>query len=459
MRCFFILWLIIGSVQPLLTQTDAPVYLKYLVEFSDKNNNPFSVKSPTEFLSPRALARRKKYNIPVTESDLPVNPSYLTALESFTKKIHHSSKWMNTALVTADSKAAEEIAHFPFVKSVRYVGKPAGPNLLLRRSNKKRDSESAPETTEHPHGFAELQNETINIQPLHDLNYRGAGILIAVLDGGFTNTDIMPFFDNVRAESRFLPGRDFTDDDDFVYESTGHGSQVLSVMAADIPYLMVGTAPDATYVCLKTEDTGSEYPAEEVNWVAALEYADSLGADIINSSLGYTTFSDKTFDYAYANLDGKTAFASQAADMAFEKGIIIVSAVGNEGNTPWKYLDVPADAEGVLAVGATDQAGYKARFSSYGPTADGRIKPDVSGPGQDVAVASVYTTEVKASKGTSFSAPLIAGAVAALWQAVPYRSPEEILEAVKLSADRATRPDNQTGYGIPDFAKAWELLR
>lgn len=442
----------------LSAQNNTPKPKKYLIEFTDKDNSPYSTESPLVFLSQRAIDRRERQNIQISSSDFPVNPDYLEGLNSFTVKTMHTSRWLNTALVSAYSDKLDQIERLQFVKSVTYVGENSGAGLILRKSGKARD-ENPGEPTETHYGYANFQNMSINVNSLHDQNYRGKGILIAVLDGGFSNADIMPFFDNVRAEKRFLAHRDFVEGDDYVFETSSHGSQVLSVMASDLPNILVGSAPDASYVCLKTEDNGGEYRAEESNWVAALEYADSLGVDIINSSLGYTTFSDETMNYIYENLDGKTSIATQAAEIAFSKGMIVVNSVGNEGNTPWKYLDVPADGVHVLAVGATDQAGYKTKFSSFGPTPDGRIKPDVSALGKNISVASIYSTKVKTTKGTSFSAPLVAGAIAALWQAVPLRTNAEIIEAVKLSSDRAARPNNELGYGIPDFGKALELLR
>ena len=435
------------------------VLKKYLIEFSDKNNSPYSIQNPTEFLSTRAIERRKRQNIPISATDFPVNPDYIQALKSFTIDIIHTSRWLNMALILADEAAVKRIERLKFVKAINYVGKDSGPRLILRRSGKSRDESPPGKKTEDDYGFAEFQNTSINVNSLHDQNYRGKGILIAVLDGGFSNADIMPFFDKVRTEKRFYKHKDFVEGDDYVFETSSHGSQVLSVMAADIPNVLVGSAPDASYVCLKTEDNSGEYRAEECNWVTALEYADSLGADIINSSLGYTTFSDPSMDYSYENLDGKTSIATQAAEIAFTKGMIVVNSVGNEGNTPWKYLDIPADGENVLAVGATDQAGYKTKFSSFGPTPDGRIKPDVSALGKDITVASIYGTKVKTTKGTSFSSPLVAGAIASLWQAVPNRTNAEIIEAIKLSADRAAQPNNELGYGIPDFGAALDLLR
>ncbi len=456
---FLVFIFIFSSTSSVLAQESASIAKKYLIEFTDKNNSPYSIHNPTEFLSARAIERRERHNIPISSSDFPVNPDYIQGLQSFTLDIIHTSKWLNMALVLAEEDIMERIKRLKFVKSVTYVGKNSGPRLMLRRSGKSRDESPPGEKTEDKYGFAAFQNTSINVNSLHNQNYRGKGMLIAVLDGGFSNADIMPFFDKARTEKRFYAHKDFVEGDNYVFETSSHGSQVLSVMAADIPNVLVGSAPDASYVCLKTEDNGGEYRAEECNWISALEYADSLGANIINSSLGYTTFSDASMNYSYESLDGETSIATQAAEIAFTKGMIVVNSVGNEGNTPWKYLDVPADGKNVLAVGATDEAGYKTKFSSFGPTPDGRIKPDVSALGKNIAVASIYGTKVKKTRGTSFSSPLIAGAIASLWQAVPNRTNAEIIQAIKLSADRAAKPNNELGYGIPDFGAALDLLR
>ncbi|MFT4760880.1 MAG: serine protease AprX, partial [Saprospiraceae bacterium] len=223
--------------------------------------------------------------------------------------------------------------------------------------------------------------------------------------------------------------------------------------------LMVGTAPDATYICLKTEDIRGEYLIEECNWVAGLEYADSLGVDVVNSSLGYTIFSDEKMNYSYEDLNGKTGIATRAASLAGQKGMIVVNSAGNEGDTEWKYIDIPADAENILTVGAVKSNLERARFSSVGPAADGRIKPEIVAMGQRVVTASVYGAKVNRSRGTSFSSPIIAGMVAALWQAFPNNTNHEIMQAIIQSSSQVDSPDNELGYGIPDFRMAYQFLK
>ncbi|RMG81055.1 MAG: peptidase S8 [Bacteroidetes bacterium] len=445
---------LIGSWMPANAQT----LKKFWVEFADKKDNPYLISQPETFLSPRAIERRKKHGVEVTEADLPVNPQYLHAIRQAGAAIHNTSRWLNGASIIATDSIAGVVKNLAFVRHVRYAGRHMETRLRLRRTGKKRDSIDLPLKLESPYGYAESQIKQVNGDVLHFRGGRGAGMLVAVLDGGFSNVDIMPFFDSLFANERLLATKDFVDGDDYVFESSGHGSQVLSVMAANLPGIMVGTAPDAGYICLKTEDTSSEFLVEECNWVAALEYADSLGADVVNSSVGYTEFSDSTMNYRHDILDGKTALASRAANMAFERGMIVVTSVGNEGNNAWKYLDVPADAIGALAIGAVDMDGRRARFSSLGPSADGRIKPDLAAAGKGVSVASVYSPKVSRSSGTSFSSPLIAGMVAALWSAFPEKTNREIVDAILRSASQYLMPDNELGYGIPDFDKAWKIL-
>ncbi|MBK9492264.1 MAG: S8 family serine peptidase [Haliscomenobacter sp.] len=290
------------------------------------------------------------------------------------------------------------------------------------------------------------------------LGHRGSGITVAVLDGGFTSADKHYVFDSLRTKNLLIPARDFVDNDWQVCESSSHGMQVLSVMGANQPGVLVGAAPNASYVLVKTEDVRSEYRVEECNWIAGLEYADSLGADIINSSLGYTTFSDKTMDYQYSSLNGASD-ASKAAELATARGMIVVNSAGNEGDSEWKYVGVPADSKGAFSIGAVDSKGKKAGFSSFGPTADGRIKPDVSAAGARVMSASASSNQIRPTSGTSLSAPLVSGMIAALWSAFPEKTNIEIMDAVRKSGSQADAPDNELGYGIPDFVRAFELLK
>ncbi|MBL7776198.1 MAG: S8 family serine peptidase, partial [Saprospiraceae bacterium] len=250
-------------------------------------------------------------------------------------------------------------------------------------------------------------------------------------------------------------GWDFVERDGGIYESAAHGTSVLSVMAANLPGYMIGTAPDATYFLLKTEDTGGEFPVEEANWVAGAEGADSLGVDIINASLGYTVFNDSSLGHRYAELDGRSSIGARGAAIAALKGMLVLNSAGNSGDEAWKYLGVPADAAGVIAVGAVDHAGARAAFSSFGPTADGRIKPDLMAPGEMVVVAGETGADLALSSGTSLASPLLAGAIASLWSAFPEKTAREIENAVFAFADQVDQPDTLRGFGLPDIALSW----
>ena len=431
---------------------------KYWLCFSDKANSPYSIFQPQYFLSARAIERRNKQGIPITEEDLPVSATYLASVEAKGATVLNKSKWMNGATILASEDVLDEIKDLAFVKEVLYVGKNIAKKNTQTVGFKTGIQKVAYSTSESVYGFGQTSIEMVAGEALHEIGNRGEDKMIAILDGGFTNADIMPFFEKMRMDGRIIEGWDFVDNDNTVYESSSHGSQVLSVMGADLPGLFTGTAPKATYVLFKTEDVRGEYLFEECNWIAGVEYADSMGVDIINSSLGYTTFSDLTMNYKYLDMDGQTSLASKAADIAFSKGLMIVSSAGNSGDNQWRYIGTPADARGVLAVGATDEFGDHAIFSSFGPTADGRVKPNVAALGQSIPVASIYSYNVHESNGTSFSAPLIAGMVASLWQAFPEKTNQEIFDAIEASGNNKDHLNYNLGHGLPDFWKAHQLL-
>ncbi len=454
---FLPLFALLAFSQPLQAQQADSTQKYFWVAFTDKAGSPYSVDAPQQFLSERAIARRLKADIAITEEDFPPNPAYLDSLREKGATIHHTSRWLNAATILASEDSIEAIESLPMARSVDYVGIPY--RKRERRAGKLRaDSLLSPPLEGKKYGYATNQIRLLKGDTLHEMGYTGKNIWVAVLDGGFIGVGDSPFFDSLRAGKQLLPTRDFVDGDEYAYESSTHGSRVLSAMGANVPGVMVGTAPGATYACVKTEDTRGEYRLEECHWVAGLEYADSLGADIINSSLGYTTFSDQAMNYSYEKLTGKESVASLAADIAFTKGMIVVTSAGNEGSSKWKHIGIPADASLALSVGATDFSGSRASFSSVGPTADGRIKPDVAAPGAWVALADPYAFQVSAGSGTSFASPIVAGLVASLWEAFPTADNASIVQAVKESASQAAVPDYELGYGVPDFGKAYRLL-
>ncbi|MCC6281861.1 MAG: S8 family serine peptidase [Saprospiraceae bacterium] len=449
------------TIFPLFLFAQNPKLNKYWVEFTDKNNTPYCTCRPAEFLSARALERRARAGIEVVDNDLPPTPEYLTALQYKNVQIHSVSRWLNAAAVIGDSAHAAGLLKLPFVKSVRYLG----PHLKYRNPTNRpqkmrRPLASMPQVEGGGTywGYAALQNNLLGVPVLHMAGHKGEGIHVAVMDGGFTNVDTLPFFDSLALHNRLFSAHDFVEHDGAVFEAAQHGTSVLSVMGAYLPGFFVGTAPEATYYLLKTEDTGGEYPVEETNWIAGAEWADSAGVHIINASLGYTSFNDTTLSHTYSELNGRTAIGSRGAAIAATKGMIVCNSAGNEGDGPWKYIGVPADAPGLIAVGAVQHDARRAAFSSVGPTPDGRIKPELVAPGEEVVTAGSTGTQLGVSSGTSLASPMLVGSIAALWSAFPEKTASEILDAVFASADQSQRPDNARGYGLPDMTAAWFQL-
>lgn len=447
----------------------------YIITFKDKKNNKYSIEKPEEFLSQKALKRRQIYNIPVSEQDLPVSSMYVDSLKSLGFKIKNVSKWLNIAVVyiedTAFIKKTEKLSFVipnkeyktkKEIKSTKSIGKKdenKPENLvqnvsdILKSKNQNTFSEFVFE-----YGNSKNQVEMLNCNYLHANNYLGQGMTIAVLDAGFYNVDKLPAFDSIRVNNQILGVRDFVAKDPDVYRDDSHGMMVLSTIAGFIPGQLVGTAPKAQFYLLRTEDESSEYLIEEYNWVCGAEYADSLGVDMIHSSLGYSNFDDGVNSHTYKDMNGDVAPVTIGADIASAKGILVVTSAGNEGNDPWKYISAPADGDSVLCVGAVDGNRNLSYFSSRGPSNDGRIKPDVMAKGSYSTVQG-RNGQVTYSFGTSFSGPIMAGAVACLWQANPGFSNMEIIDAIKKSCDRYDKPDNEYGYGIPDMQKADKYLK
>ncbi len=440
---------------------------KYWIQFTDKSNSPFDIARPSEFLSEKALERRTKMNIAIIENDLPVNDNYVQQISGMGAKVLNRSKWFNTITIEADSALIPQIEALPFVASSKRFARlkeKSTADQFMADLMKMYEQLQAQQGSIKPvpgadpvYGQGDVQIKMLNGHKLHQLGFRGKGMTIAVLDAGFFRVNDFVFFDSLRLQGRILGTRDFVAGGESVYEDNSHGLSVLSTMAADYPGIFVGTAPDAFYWLLRTEDADSEFLIEEGNWVRGAEFADSVGADIINSSLGYTNFDDPSTSHTYADLDGNTAIITRAADLAASKGILVVNSAGNSGADPWKYLGAPADGDSVLTIGAVTSEGKYASFSSRGPSADGRIKPNVTAMGQGTLVVNSGGT-VGRSNGTSFSSPVTAGMVACLWQAHPDASMMQVFKAIEKSASQSNNPDDYYGFGIPDFMKAHEIL-
>lgn len=444
-------------------------YTRYIVSFTDKAGNPYSLSNPSQYLSQRAIDRRTRYQVAIDSTDLPITPRYIDSLRAAGNvSILAVSKWLNqVAISTTDAAAIVKINSLPFVRQTRPIAARVSSTLRDKKIPDSIAPLSITATAERPDGIAGYYDygrsaPQVKIHKgdfLHDHGFRGEGMQMAVLDAGFYHYLTLPTFDSIRANQQVLATWDFVTGDPSVNEDNSHGMQCLSTIAANMPGTFIGTAPKTSFYLFRTEDVNSEYPIEEQNLAAGAERADSLGVDICSVSLGYSTFDDPVFDYTYPQLDGNTTISARAADLAAKKGMLMVVALGNEGNNSWNYLITPADADSVLSVGAVDTLGRVASFSSYGPSVDGQVKPAVAAVGSYAIVANTSNGLPSFGFGTSFACPNMAGISTCLWQAFPEVSNMTIINMLEASANRFASPDNRTGYGIPDAKKAFVMLQ
>ncbi len=428
---------------------------RYIIRLKNKATTTFTLANPSQYLSPRAIARRIQYNIPIDSLDLPVVQRYIDSIKlSGAVAIINVSKWLNqVAISTTDAAALTKINSFPFVLSSAPIAAKNADGFVTK--NKFSDDEAATERDAFNYGRSNGQVKIHNTDFLHDLGFKGQGMQMAVLDGGFFRYNTLSVFDSARLNGQFLGTYDFVANEVSVAEDDAHGMNCLSTIAANLPGEFVGTAPKLSFYLYRTEDVATEYPIEEQNWVAGIERADSLGVELSSTSLGYTTFDNPAFNHTYADMNGNTTIAARGADIAARKGMLVVVAAGNEGNTSWKYLSTPSDADSVMAVGAVDTLKNVGSFSGYGPSSDGQIKPNVASVGVRSVVANTSTGQPTYSNGTSFACPNMAGVSACFWQAFPELNNIAILNALQNSASKANNPDDRVGYGIPDVKKAF----
>lgn len=427
------------------------MYRLYLKD-KDLDHTPFSVNRPSEFLSQRSIDRRKRQGIPVDLTDLPVAPAYEKQVTDAGIEIVGKSKWNNTLLIRIHKdKELRKLEGLEFITQMKKVFQaPDSVSQRMRSNVRNRLNEWS--QGDGFYGAADAQLKSLNGKKLHENGYCGKGMMIAVFDGGFMNADKIPALHKIK-----LAGvKDFVvPESKNVFGEMEHGTMVLSTMAANAPDFYVGVAPEAQYLLIRCEDERTESLAEEDYWASAAEYADSCGVDVINSSLGYHGFDDSSMDHHYYEQDGNTALISRTASMCADKGIVCVNSAGNDGMGSWKKINFPADAKDILTVGSINEHGMNAAFSAVGPTADGRIKPDVMAFGSPTCVITGRGSIIN-DNGTSFSSPLVAGMVACLWQALPGKTAKQIIKLVKLAGDNQQHPDNVFGYGVPDFWKAYQ---
>ena len=433
----------------------------YRYTLIDKTPTDFQLDQPLQFLSQKSLERRQRQGLSVDSTDLPVCRQYISQLHRKGIRIIGTSRWQNTVIVSSsDSLLLASLDTLAFVKKSTCVF--ISPDSIELpgefRWNVHEEFNRWDSVRNDPYGMARQQIETLEGIFLHEMGFRGKGMTIAVLDGGFQNYKRIPAF----KKTIILGTHDFiklrSNKNYGAFESIDHGTKVLSAMAADAPEVTIGTAPEASYWLLRCEDPLTEQPVEEDYWTMAVEMADSLGADIINSSLGYYAFDNRHGNYRLQDLNGQTALISRSASMLAQKGMILCNSAGNSGMGQWKKISVPADAHNILTVGAIDRNRLLAAFSSIGPSQDGRIKPDVVAQGAPTVLLSGRGTLVH-DMGTSFSTPLVCGLVACLWQALPEKTASEIMDIVRRSASQYHEPTNILGYGIPNFRQAYNNNR
>jgi hypothetical protein len=442
-------------------ELSAQAPMKYWVQFTDKGNNPYTISNPSAYLSPRALQRRTTQGIAIDSTDLPCTPLYVAGVAATGVTVQAQSKWLNgVVIITSDSSDLLAVNALPFVASTSFIS--------LRTNNtddvKFADETFSPadntaqrqgnvESTMLSYGQAYDQANQIGVVCLHNAGYTGEGIVIAVIDAGFRDVDIHPMFDSLHANGQILGTWDFVAGDTSVYEDNSHGAMVLSCIGGNMPGSHVGTAPHADFWLLRSEEAASEYIIEEYWWSCAAEYADSVGADLINSSLGYTQFDDPAQNHVYADMNGDIAPCTRAADFAASRGLVVLNSAGNSGSNPWFYIGAPADADSILAVGAVDVNGTIAGFSSHGPSADGDVKPDACARGENASIVDLGGT-VQFGNGTSFASPVLCGGVACLMQANPTLTNMTIVNTVRQAGHMYANPDSAYGYGIPDLCAA-----
>lgn len=444
-------------------------FIRYVIQLKDKGNNSFTLSNPVAYLSQQALDRRTRYNIPIDSTDLPVSPSYITQIKNVPNVIFlNASKWLNSVTIqTSDANALTVINTFPFVKLVSGIASRPGQrnedfidkfkNETISDQPSTANRLTEPEDDYYNYGAASFAEVNLhNAQFLHNVGLRGQGMRIAIIDAGFTNYATLLSFDSINKNGQILDTWDFVSRNADVNDHS-HGMECLSIIGANVPGQFIGKAPKANFYLYRSEDAATEYPIEEHNWACAAERADSAGSDVISTSLGYTQFDNPSLDHTYADLNGKTTMAAIAATIAARKGILVFAANGNDGARPWHYLGTPADADSILSVGAVTSNGAVGSFSSYGPSSDGRVKPDVASVGVNTLIQLPSNT-IGTGNGTSFACPNMAGIGTCLWQGFPEFTNIKIIRAIQKAGSIYSSPDTRIGYGIPNMKTAFSSL-
>lgn len=426
------------------------------VYFNDKPSSATFLANPLSMLTQRAIDRRSAQNISIDISDVPVEQTYINQISAATGiTVMAKSKWLNALHIRGTQTDIQALTGLGFVNHVTFANHSLNPGGRTSQNSNKIQAvhKNLDAQVSYNYGGSQNQIEMLNGHLLHQQNFTGQGKIIAVLDAGFPGVNTAAPFQNLITNNQILGGYNFPDANTNYFSRNNHGSNVLSTMGGFADGQLVGTAPNAQYYLFITEDVNSENPVEESYWVEAAELADYYGVDVINSSLGYFDYDNANYSYQYSDMVGNKTFASRGANMAFNKGIVVVISAGNSGATAEPHIATPADAFGALTIGAVNSLETYASFSSIGPSFDGRIKPDVCAKGAGTTVSSPSGT-IYTSNGTSFSSPVMAGMVATFWSAVPNLTAQQVVDFIRQSSDNYTAPTNQKGYGIPDFQLA-----
>ena len=452
MRKLLLVLTILSIQQGVAQSQDAWVF------FADKENVEVSLADPILIMTQEAIDRKELHGTAIDERDVPVNENYITQIKNATGiTVRSKSKWMNCVYIIGSQPNIEALLDLPFVTNVEYADKSL--NLFPGAPIENKFSlEEAGQNIIYNYGAATNQIEMLSGDYLHELDYSGEGMIVAVLDAGFPSIDTNPGFQKMRDENRILGTYDFEARTENVDGTSSHGFVTSSDIGGFLQNEFVGTAPQASFYFFVTEYTPSETPVEEAWWVEALERSDSLGVDVVNTSLGYRGFDNPNYDHTYEDLDGQTTFSARGANIAFDKGMILVTSAGNGGNTSFPTVGTPGDSPGTLTVGAVNSNGIYVAFSSIGPTVDGRVKPDVMAQGSNAAVINTGGN-IDFSSGTSFSSPIMAGVITCLWQSRPDVPNGHIMQIVRESANLYNNPTDQMGYGIPNFENAYVALQ
>lgn len=427
----------------------------HVLYLSNKVGTEYTIEEPQNFLSERALFRRSKQNINLESRDLPVSATYVQQISEAGLEVIHTSKWLNAVLVKTSQLALDSAKKLSFVSSSEYVAPLGSQNNSRTYFSDNNKSTTYSKNYSIQEEANAPQNAMLGITRMHQLGFKGEGMFIAVLDGGFIDLNEISAFKHLYTDGRVIAERNFTAFGKSIYQYSTHGTKAASTIAGLVDGDYTGVAPNASFVFCVTEvsASNSEFKIEEFYWLVGAEFADSIGVDIITTSLGYNTFEDENMNHTYSEMDGKTTIIAKAASRASEVGIVVVASAGNEGNKAWEKITTPADVENILTVGSVDVNRIKSNFSSFGPNADGKIKPDVTCMGTSTTL--IDGNGIGSASGTSFSAPQIAGLAAGLWQALPELSNLEIMDLIREAGSQADAPDNELGYGIPTFSRAY----